>query len=1077
MNTEKIEKLKKSLSNTKIPADLKPKIEAEIKRLEDLDAKQEVKEEAKEDDKPVAKKTTTRKPRTTKPVAKKTSTAKPSQTNKPKRTAMSFAKEIRKEGENWKDAMARASKMMKEKSTTATKDVESELQKLTKLVRGEKNKEKVSRVSGTNLRRDASRKAKPRGSRTVTQSGQTSNKYGTFNNKLGRKYTENRENRTDRLSPNYPKNSPYLAEGGYLTDPTFGNFQNTMFADGGGIPNNYEGRTPEEVWNMWNEKQRNHFIHDHLTENNLHYLKSKSQTQKEFISLVTKLNWDSLSTGMRNKISEHISMGQYAKGGGIRRKNGQTYDYGRVWTKDHNEFDKGADHEVNYRRKKLAKGGGVESLTKELYRLQRDLNSSRLQTYRLGDNSQEAKDRKNEREVKLARFNEVLKELRESDAKFELGGTVVTDLAGHTGGGTGGLNAGMPLDGFSNTAYTGLVGETGAMSSGEMFAKGGEVKFVEDFSNEDGIQVSKNKTEDGKTFYTAFITSYPLRKLVPMNEDKDYVVKRAKKIYSDMLEYKKNEKYELGGGLPTGVSQSYMITEALGNPAQHFAKGGGVRRKNGQTYDYGRVWTNDHNQFDKGADHEVNYRRKGKFLGVFADGGETYNEKASQLKGGVDYYSVDIDLENGDEVRDLTFKSLDKAKKEFLKYSNSMVYDGENIDDIQLVVSFKNGDYENIYLNKGGKMATGGEVKGDKYDGKTEKIVEELKKLKGGLDNKAPYVYQRDGYIYISAEEGDNYADYDNYLYIDEKLEDFADKYDTYWDWENAGAIILVPLSDEYSKGGKMATGGGVNDESPRIYVADLEAYNNGRLSGVWLDLADYNDADELMEAIQDFLKTSGGEEYAIHDVEYIPNSMYSEYMGQKDFEELYEMIDLAKENDLPLSVVQEVVSQYDASAVDEFYGKYNDAEDFAQSLVDDLGIESFIDFEYYLEVSDTDKRLLAQDMADSYVEGIIDEDGGNRIIEEAGLDLDEYEEAESDRQEEMIDEAREIVYDEYYNNWIEGLSDPYYFLVEEQGLYSAEDFANADFVRIDYEKLADALEQDYTFIYDGGSLYVFNIR
>ena len=39
MNTEKIEKLKKSLSNSKIPADLKTKIEAEIKRLEDLAAK------------------------------------------------------------------------------------------------------------------------------------------------------------------------------------------------------------------------------------------------------------------------------------------------------------------------------------------------------------------------------------------------------------------------------------------------------------------------------------------------------------------------------------------------------------------------------------------------------------------------------------------------------------------------------------------------------------------------------------------------------------------------------------------------------------------------------------------------------------------------------------------------------------------------------------------------------------------------------------------------------------------------------------------------------------------------------
>jgi hypothetical protein len=47
MNTEKIEKLKKSLSNSKIPADLKPNIEAEIKRLESLDdlATEKAKEE------------------------------------------------------------------------------------------------------------------------------------------------------------------------------------------------------------------------------------------------------------------------------------------------------------------------------------------------------------------------------------------------------------------------------------------------------------------------------------------------------------------------------------------------------------------------------------------------------------------------------------------------------------------------------------------------------------------------------------------------------------------------------------------------------------------------------------------------------------------------------------------------------------------------------------------------------------------------------------------------------------------------------------------------------------------------
>ena len=61
---------------------------------------------------------------------------------------------------------------------------------------------------------------------------------------------------------------------------------------------------------------------------------------------------------------------------------------------------------------------------------------------------------------------------------FELGGSVVTDLAGHTGGGNGGFNPRIPLDGFSNTAYTGLVGETGAMSSGEMFMAGGSVRNI-----------------------------------------------------------------------------------------------------------------------------------------------------------------------------------------------------------------------------------------------------------------------------------------------------------------------------------------------------------------------------------------------------------------------------------------------------------------------------------------------------------------------------------------------------------------------------------------------------------------------
>jgi antirestriction protein len=774
---------------------------------------------------------------------KRTPKAKSSQTRKPKRTAMSLAKEIRKEGESWSDARARASKMMKEDSKDLSKTVETELEKLSKLVKSEKTRSKLVGISGTDIKRDAVRKAKPRGARRVTHSGETSNQYGTFSNKLGRKYYESRDRHSDRLAPRYPKNAPLLAEGGDI---------------------------------------------DAFT---LRMVKSNGMQPAEVLKEDTNV--------------------RYSKGGAT--------------TNERKHVNKDEDYEVRYARPRPSRTGykGVRG--------------------------------------------------------FALGGTVVTDLAGHNGGALGG-DRGM-LSGNSGNFSTGLVGETGAMSSGEMFMNGGSLNNPKNY-------VGKHFIIEDELFYIGAFNNRNLKRSVrylnklgennnikgnqyPMfavlimkiNDrldlyDKNQSIMETSKAYinldrlENMLKNSKlsnqklplkfaekvddskkyfdeftMQKYELGGGLPSGVEQSYMVTEALGNPAQHFAKGGGVRIINGKEYATGRNWTNDHRHVNKDEEHEVSYNRKGKFMGIFEGGGATTNERKHV---------------NHDE------------------------------------------DYEVRYAKPRAS---------------------------------------RKGY-----------------------------------------------------KGARKFMAGG-SMETPRIYVADLEAYNSGRLVGEWLDLADYDNADELMDAIQDVLKKSGGEEYAIHDVEYIPRSMYSEYMGQRDFEQLYEMMDLAKQNDLPLEVVQDIVSQYSANAVDDFVGKYDSAVDFAEELVDDLGIQSFTDFEYYLDISETDRRLLSQDMADSYVDDIRDEDGGNRLIQEAGLDVEEYEEADSSKQEEMLDEAREIVYNEYYDNWYDGLSDPYYFLVEEQGMYSAEDFANANFVRVDYEKLADALEQDYTFIEYDGDLYVFNIR
>lgn len=71
-----------------------------------------------------------------------------------------------------------------------------------------------------------------------------------------------------------------------------------------------------------------------------------------------------------------------------------------------------------------SKGGTVESLEKELRKLQRDLNSHRLSTYTEGDESEEQKALNKEREVKLARFHEVLGLLREKDTKYSKGGGI-----------------------------------------------------------------------------------------------------------------------------------------------------------------------------------------------------------------------------------------------------------------------------------------------------------------------------------------------------------------------------------------------------------------------------------------------------------------------------------------------------------------------------------------------------------------------------------------------------------------------------------------------------------------------------
>lgn len=223
MNTEKLEKLKKSLDNKFIPDNMKDKIRAEIKKLEaDIKTDEtitatEVKEEVKEIEKKVEKALEVAEEKEEQVEAKKEEAeekaeakaeekkAKKSRTKttktdeKPKsakKSVFSIAKEIRKENESWEDAKERARKMMKSETTETKKKTKTETDKLLAMVR--RNKEYKKLAGTSNLAKDASRRALPRGKRISKITGDV--------------YYENRANRVDVGGF---KNA-YLAKGGEI---------------------------------------------------------------------------------------------------------------------------------------------------------------------------------------------------------------------------------------------------------------------------------------------------------------------------------------------------------------------------------------------------------------------------------------------------------------------------------------------------------------------------------------------------------------------------------------------------------------------------------------------------------------------------------------------------------------------------------------------------------------------------------------------------------------------------------------------------------------------------------------------
>jgi antirestriction protein len=174
----------------------------------------------------------------------------------------------------------------------------------------------------------------------------------------------------------------------------------------------------------------------------------------------------------------------------------------------------------------------------------------------------------------------------------------------------------------------------------------------------------------------------------------------------------------------------------------------------------------------------------------------------------------------------------------------------------------------------------------------------------------------------------------------------------------------------------------GHREQVPRIYVASLSDYNEGRLHGVWLDAAqDVPTLESVVTAMLAESATPDAEEYAIHDFENFGPLRLGEYES------------LATVSKVALGITEHgpgfahyasLVGTGDLERLDHFedayFGHFDSLEEYAASVVDDLGYFDDIDRsipESFRPYVSFDVGLFAHDLEISGDVAVSEGDGG----------------------------------------------------------------------------------------------------
>ena len=126
--------------------------------------------------------------------------------------------------------------------------------------------------------------------------------------------------------------------------------------------------------------------------------------------------------------------------------------------------------------------------------------------------------------------------------------------------------------------------------------------------------------------------------------------------------------------------------------------------------------------------------------------------------------------------------------------------------------------------------------------------------------------------------------------------------------------------------------------DSPALYCGTYGKYNSGNLRGIWVDISTFDDYEDFVNFCLAIHADEEDPEIMYQDFENMPDSLYHESMGEKEFNKIAEYCELCDEYSVDaVDDFLEWDSPEDLDNMhDAYVGVYESREDFAREIVSD---------------------------------------------------------------------------------------------------------------------------------------------